>query len=85
MGLTDEEISHALELNATFKFLVSENLPAHAFVPQVFLINGHHFCYGIDVDDAWRETLLEFLRILGRDGFFGVKYHQGKEAVRGSS
>lgn len=83
MGLTDEEVPDAFKFNATFEFLVSENLSTHAFVPQVLLIDGHRPRYGVDVDDAWRETLLEFLCMLGRDGLFGVEYHQGKEAVRG--
>ena len=84
-GLTDEKVSHAFELNATLEFFVSENLPTHAFVPQVFPINGHRFCCRVDVDDAWREALLKFLCMLRGDGFFWVKYHQGKETVCGGS
>ena len=63
-GLTDEEVSYASELNATFEFLVSEDLSTHALVPQVLLINGHRFCYRVNFDDARRETFLEFICIL---------------------
>ena len=64
---------------------MSENFPTHALIPQILLVNGHRFRYGVNVNDTWGETLLEFLRVLWGDGFFWLQYHQGKEAVRGGS
>jgi hypothetical protein len=75
LGLTDEEVPYAFEFEATFKFLVSENFSAHTLVPQVLFIDRHRFRCGVNVDDAWRETLLELVCVLGRDRFFRVEYH----------
>lgn len=49
-----------------------EYLPTHALIPDALLVDRNLFRDGVNVDYARRETSLEFLGQVLRDGLFRV-------------
>jgi hypothetical protein len=75
--LTKEMISNPSKLHTPFEFRVSVHLSAHGLESCFLFVHADFVRSWMYADDAWRETLLEFLCEMRRYRFLWVEDYLG--------
>ena len=61
---------------------MAQNLPANRIFSHILLINTDSLSMWVNLNDTWREAILELRGKLWRDGFLRVENDEGEDAVR---